>query len=384
MYLQTIASLSAGSGGTSRCVSDLGGELATLGAEVAIVTSEDSCSEETIFRPDNSLCRVYTSLDQGTLGKLAFPFYELLQQIVVSRQVRLIHDHGIWLPTNIMAARAARKSGIPLVISTHGMVEPWSLSQSSARKKIALQLYQKKIFQQAELFFATSEPEAAHIRSLGLSQPIAVIPNGVHMPEQGCSLPGRNVNRSRTILFLSRIHKKKGLLNLVRAWGNIRESGWRFIIAGADEGGYRSEVEKEINRLGVGHFFEFVGPLYDEQKEQAFLGADIFVLPTYSENFGIVVAEAMSHSVPVITTTGTPWESISEEKIGWWVPPTVEGIEGALHEAISLSDEERACMGASARKHVEENYSWPTIAQNVLAVYDWVLGGKDKPDCVLL
>ena len=383
MFLHTIASLSVDRGGTSRCVSELCGGIASTGADVGILTTADSSAAPGKFLPPGKSCAVVESDDKGVLGRFGLPFYAKLNDRLRSQQVELIHDHGVWLVTNYMAARLAYKYGVPLAISTHGMVEPWSLAQSATKKKIAFSIYQRGVFKRASVFFATSEAEAFNIRQLGLKQPIAVIPNGVAIPESISLSKETRQNSERIILFLSRVHKKKGLINLARAWANIREPGWRLVIAGNDESGHKEEVLSVIRGLGIGQWFDFIGPVHGKDKEDIYLNADVFILPTFSENFGVVIAEALSYGVPVITTTGTPWKSLVKSNSGWWVKPDVEHITAAIREAISMTDGERSDMGLNGRKHVIDNYSWTSVVSGTLSVYSWLLGQSERPDCVI-
>ena len=127
---------------------------------------------------------------------------------------------------------------------------------------------------------------------------------------------------------------------------------------------------------------EYVGPLFGKKKDQAFRAADLFVLPSYSENFGIVVSEALSYQVPVLTTMGCPWEELETHACGWWVEPTADGIERGLRDAFRRDAAELNSMGARGRKLVEERYQWPSIAEKMSTFYDWILNGGSVPDFV--
>ena len=201
----------------------------------------------------------------------------------------------------------------------------------------------------------------------------------------------------RTVLFLSRIHPKKGLLDLVRAWAAIQnskfkiqnsESGgrprWRVVVAGGDEGGHLQELKAEIGKLNLGDVFEFIGPVEGAAKWELYRQADLFVLPSHSENFGIVVAEALACGVPVIASRGTPWEDLVTHRCGWWPAIGSEPLAAALREALSRTDEERRAMGARGRELVQAKYGWPGAAEQMQAVYQWMLKQAAKPDWVLI
>jgi glycosyltransferase involved in cell wall biosynthesis len=223
--------------------------------------------------------------------------------------------------------------------------------------------------------------EADAIRSLGFRQPIAVIPNGVELPDNRATTP--DGERQRTVLFMSRIHPKKGLLDLIAAWSRIPVTGWQLIIAGPDEDGYRSVVEKAVARERVAESVRIIGPVAGADKGALLGDSDLFVLPSYSENFGMVVGEALAAGVPVITTSATPWESVRAAKCGWWIPPGVDSLEITLREAMSLPDSERTAMGQRGRSLAESEYSWRSSAEKHCQLYRWLAGGTVAPAWVL-
>jgi glycosyltransferase involved in cell wall biosynthesis len=168
------------------------------------------------------------------------------------------------------------------------------------------------------------------------------------------------------------------LLNLVEAVKLLDPDAWEVIIAGYDENNHQQAVEHAVRDADLQSSFRFLGPVADDEKWDLYSTADLFVLPSFSENFGIVVVEALASGVPVITTRGTPWRDLIAHQCGWWVEPTVTGIYQALQEAVALSDRERIVMGESGRRLVEDKYSWPAIARQFLDVYQWMLGRRKR------
>lgn len=236
------------------------------------------------------------------------------------------------------------------------------------KKRIAWRIYQHRDLRHVTAFHATSEMEAESIRRFGFGQPIIVLPNGVFLPPR--TDRGERAGVIRNALFLSRIHPKKGLDLLVSSWSRVRPQGWRLTIAGNDDGGYAATLEAMIRSSGAADSIQYVGPAYGEAKEALYRNADLFVLPSHSENFGIVVAEALGWGVPVITTTGTPWHELQSEHCGWWIPVTQDGLVAALAEATSVSDAARSAMGLAGRRLIETRYGWPAIARDMAAAYD--------------
>ncbi|WP_428825250.1 glycosyltransferase [Azonexus sp. IMCC34842] len=293
----------------------------------------------------------------------------------------VVHIHGTWTPILVVASYLASIKGIPVVVSPHGCLEPWALQHRGWKKKLALALYQKRVFSKASMIVATARQELESIRRLGIETPVAVIPNGVDMPPVLARLQAGK----RKFLFLSRIHPKKGLPDLVAAWALVRQPGWQVVIAGPDEDGHLDQIRAQVDSLGLRYDFEFTGLVTGERKEALFAGADVFVLPTYSENFGIAVAEALARGVPVITTTGAPWEDIESRCCGWWVQPGVDGIACALVAAMNTPREELSEMGQRGILLVKEKYAWDQIGRSALGAYQWMLGQSQQcPDFVHL
>ncbi len=281
----------------------------------------------------------------------------------------LIHIHGLWAPSLARLAGQARREGVPYLVSTHGMLEPWAMQQKPWRKRLALALYQRKVLDGAAGLHATAEAEAANLRRFGLRAPVEVVPLGMSLPplpEPRLREPGAR----RTFLFLSRIHPKKGLLSLVEAWKSVRRPDWQVRVVGPDENNHLAEVRAAVEAAGVAPDFVFDGPLYDDAKDKAYQESDCFVLPTYSENFALVVPEALAGGLPVITTQATPWQELTEKNCGWWIEVGVEPLARAMLQAMQLSDTERRAMGLRGRHLVETNYSWDTIAAKLYSLYE--------------
>ena len=376
----TIAGIEPEAGGPSRSVPSLARSLALQGIEVCLMSlgNEAACAGDdtyslNLYKYNRSFFSKIKAIDRMR--------HDLIVEVRKLAGRSVIHDQGIWLMNNHVVIGVARRNKTPLILSPRGSLEPWSMNHKAFKKKIAWYFYQKRDLDAVDLFHATSQQEALNILELGFSKPIAIIPNGVDVPpwrERKSTDYGK-----RTILFLSRIYPKKGLLNLVSAWQKIKAPGWRIVLAGPDEANHRREVEAAILAAGLQDCFEFIGPVDDVAKWDWYFKADLFVLPTFSENFGIVIAEALACGVPVITTTGTPWQELVTHNCGWWIDIGVEPLVDALRKAISLSDKERSDMGQRGRTLVDDGYSWAKIGKDMAAAYSWILGSGPKPECVI-
>ncbi len=375
--LLSVADLSTASGGPSRTVPGLARALARSGVNAEIfslaVPGEEFCDAGvpvTLVRTDASRVR--------DLRAMA-PWREQLRKRCADGAVDLIHDAGLWLPVNHVTAAVANKFRVPRVVSPRGMLEPWARGHRGLKKSFAWHLYQRRDLERAALLHATSADEAAGLRATGLRNPIGVVPNGVDLPE--FSAP-RSSAVTRSALFLSRIHPKKGLLDLVQAWSVVRPADWKVIVAGPDEGGHVAEVRRAVTAAGLQTVFDFVGSVDDKAKWNLYRDAELFVLPTYSENFGLVVAEALASGLPVITTHGTPWREIETERLGWWIPAGREALAAALREATALPPAALLEMGGRGRRLIDERYAWRQAADRMVAIYLWLLDRGERPGCV--
>lgn len=368
--LHIVQSIAADFGGLAVAALRYAQALARAGADVTLFVVDRSKSELVVVDAYGAI-NIVGGDGRGFLNRVVS-----LKRYLETHVFDLVHLHGTWTPILAMAGYFAATKSVPVAISPHGCLESWALQHRGWKKRLALALYQKRAFSKAAMMVATANQELESIRRLGVKTPVAVIPNGVDGPPAhaaACTHVG-----GRIFLFLSRVHPIKGLPDLVAAWAVVRRPGWRVIIAGPDENGHLEEIRKQVDALGLERDFEFTGLVTGKEKEFLFAKADVFVLPTYSENFGIAVAEALARGLPVITTTGAPWEDIEQWQCGWWVEPGVHGVAHALVEAMDTSPAELSEMGKRGIRLVKEKYSWDQIGRSALEAYQWMLGQNQQ------
>lgn len=379
--VHVTSGLNPSSGGTSRSVPASVDELAKIPGLNVCLIAESRPGECVVLPPDDRVRTTLSKVRPGLLGRVSLDFRKDLDLLLSSEKISLIHNHGIWLPVNHHASQAGRRLKIPVIFHPHGMLEPWSLEYKYLKKKLAMLAFQQRDLDAAVALVATSEAECQSFRNLGLKQPIAVIPNGVSMEGLAFGRKYIGSGAKNIALFLSRIHPKKGVPDLLRAWASLRRPDWLLRIVGPDEIGHLAECESLALALGISSEVEFIGEVDGRAKAAMFEEATLFVLPTYSENFGIVVAEALSYALPVITTHGTPWQDLVSHECGWWVPCGEAAIKQALAEAMDMSKQQQLAMGERGRAYVAR-YTWQRNAQQTNDFYRWLLGKGPLPDFV--
>lgn len=285
----------------------------------------------------------------------------------------VMHIHGLWSGLLHKSAKYAKGNGIPIVWSTHGMTAPWSMRHKWWKKIPAWWIYQKRDLKMAKIIHCTTQLEAGWNNALGFNN-CFVAPLGTNRINSSWS---KN-QTAHTLLFVGRIYPVKGLANLIQAWklcGDVRD--WRLRIVGPDQDGHRAELERLIAELGLGGSVHFAGPKFGWELSEEYESCDCLVLPSFTENFGATIVDALAHGKPCIASTFTPWSDLVEWGCGWWVENDPSKLSRTICELIATSDDELRRMGERGRKLVEEKYTWNVVVQKMIEVYEEIL--NDRP-----
>lgn len=370
---QIVQSVSNMSAGPTYSVGSLADELTNLNCE-AKVCSFSKHTDEWPFKVD--LINSYEALE--SFGLLGLNSIKLIREL--GRTQDVLHAHGVWRSANLFTYFLNENTKSKIVWSPRGMFSEWSWSQKSLMKKPFWYILQKRSVNKSVCIHATAKSEYEDVRNRGLIQPVAVIPNGVPIPSLD-----RIINKRKEIVFLSRIHKKKGIELLIDSWSELENKfpDWQVKVAGPLDSAYAIEIQNYAKQKKLVNF-KFIGEVHGDSKRKLLSEASIFILPSYSENFGIAIAEALAHGTAVISTTETPWEKMVEHNCGWWVKPNKVEIKEAINNALTFNADELMKKGINGRVWMKKDYSWNTVAEQMLSVYMWQKELLDKPEFVVV
>lgn len=374
--LHTIPSLSLKSGGTSTCTYDLLTALNMFSCQTDILTLDVNNDTDKLIGQGESWMKVQP-FDAKTPFKVSHNLKQFLQD---EDKYDLYHTNGLWLYCNHITASIARKKGKPYLISLHGMLYPQALSRSSWKKVLMRKLCFDNDLEQAACIHATCMEEMKYYRLLGFKNPVAVIANPVVLPDKETTSKKDDIFR---IGFLGRFHPIKNLDILIKAWALLDSKEWELVLIGNGDNNYVTYLKSLITNSNISNI-SFTGFLQGREKREMIATLRYLILPSRSENFGMVVPEALIQGIPVIASKGTPWEELNTHHCGWWVDNDVDTLASTIREALNTPEEERIAMGERGKQLVKDHYSVEIVAGKMKRLYEWILNGGKNPDFVYL
>lgn len=374
--LHTIASMSSQSGGTTACTRELVQALNASGCHTDVLTVENGAGSS----PEEESAFIHTVPN------------DLRTPLGISRNLRrwlgtrqdydLYHTNGLWLDVNHATCAQARKAGKPCVVSPHGMLYPQALAIKPGRKKLMLALGHRRDLSHADCIHATCREEARHLRELGFTNPVAVIPNPVAVPPWLDQIR-RSTGEHFRAGFLGRFHPIKNLESLIRAWGSLNLRDGELILIGDGPADYVAHLKRLAAEEG-GSGIRFTGFATGREKYELLASLNVLCAPSHQENFGMSIAEGLLAGTPVIAGTGTPWEELRTHRCGWWRDNGAASLAAALEEARSLTPEKSRSMGERGRRLITETYASAHVAAAMKRLYGYLLGRESKPDFLYL
>jgi poly(glycerol-phosphate) alpha-glucosyltransferase len=399
----TTGSLSRDAGGLFESVRSLGQALTGLGDEVSAYGLWDKNWPTDAHKWSPLSARAF-----DYVGPRFAAWAPRMDQALDETHPDILHLQGLWQYSSLATRRHWRRHGTPYLVSPRGMMDPWALANSKWKKTIAAWVFENAVLRDAMCFHALCASEADAIRAYGLSHRIEVVPNGVELPEKLNTEETESAKGKKRLLFLGRIHPKKGLLGALRAWAELKRDmsqekwrEWQFVIAGWDQGGHEGELKRLCADLGLpiaecGEAEDlklktsfplrdvevvFFGPAFGMEKEALLRSSEAFVLPSFSEGLPMSVLEAWAYGLPVVMTPecnlpeGFACEAALEIRNGGesFQFPNFR-IQDGLWNLLEMSAAERAAMGMRGRRLVEEKFTWPKVAAQMRALYEGLLG----------
>lgn len=325
-------------------------------------------------------------------GPAQFRWSPQLGQAFGQCEADVAHLHALWMHTSLVVRSWSRRRGRPYVTTVHGMLDAWAVANSGWKKRLCAATYERSCLRQAACLHAGTEHELESIRGFGLQNPVCIIPNGIDVPAPtsraapwGEAAPAGK----KTLLYLGRLHPKKGLANLLGAWQALgrRAPGiaadWALVVAGWDQGGHEVELKDCAKSLGIERDVHFVGPLFGDEKAAAYFAADAFALPSFSEGLPMTVLEAWSHGKPVLMTPQCNLAEGFAAGAAVEAQPETASLAEGLAALLGATDGERAEMGRQGLELVQRKFTWSQVAAEMHAVYRWLVGGGPAPGCVV-
>ena len=355
-YIPSIDQLA---GGTSTYMQILAKELGKY-ANVYIITHS---SDNPVVMEN---CKVY---NVPTFKPFNRNFKNAINNILLDVKPDVIHINCCWTPSCTIFQRIAQNRGLKVVLTPHGMLEPWIIKRHYWTRKVpALLLFQKAAVKKADCLQATAESEKQNLLKLGYNSNIKIVKLGIDAESIAMKTSWK---KSKQLLFLSRVHVKKGINYLIEAADILRDElqGYKILVAGEGDADYVASLKQQIMDKGLQDIIQLIGGVYGDKKWELFQTSDFFVLPTNSENFGLAIAESLASGTPVITTVGTPWNDLNSSNAGAWIEIGTQPLVETLRRFLSLSDEELETMGKNGRKLIETKYSAKVMAEEMMEVY---------------
>ena len=385
-----VSSVSREAGGLFQSVRGLAKSVACAGASARVfgITDEHSAVDLQEWQP--------LSVQTFRPQLRAWGYSNQLLPAMLGADLDILSTHGLWKYCSVASLRWHRRMARPYIVHPHGMLESWALRNARWKKRIAAPLYEDRHLRGATCLRALCEAEAQSIRSYGMRNAICVIPNGIDLPDlsETPALQAQAFAEDRKVLlYLGRLHPKKNLANLVRAWKQILNShpsaraSWVLAIAGWSQSGYEQKLKHLAGDLDTAANPElapiaFLGPLFGTDKNECYRACDAFIMPSLSEGLPMTVLEAWAYAKPVLMTPECNLPEGFGAGAALQIGTGPEEIAAGLKQVIEMSDDDRRAMGNRGRNLVATTFSWPRIGEQMRSVYEWMLGGGPLPEVI--
>ena len=383
--MHVVPCLGGNSGGPSRSVFALVHGLRENGVDAEIVT-QNYANNPNIYEAD-----WIKTLHVENVRTFEYnpSFRKYLVDEMIDSSCQIVHIHTIYSYPSHIATKLAMKKKLLYIVAPRGSLYQSAIEISSKwKKRIFNMLILKRQLNNASAVHVTCKEEMEAVRNLGITSPIAVIPNTLRLPEERPPIVRRKGKLRLT--YLGRINPKKNIDGLLKAWhaaGMANRKDAELIVIGAShlerEKVYLERLRQLERDLSIENIV-WTGPKDGKEKEHLLSSSTCLVLPSFSENFGMVVPEALQYGVPVIASKGTPWQILEEYRCGWWTDIDVNSLVACIRNLLNVTDDALYQMGERAQNLVWENFSTSAICNMQKELYEWIIEGGRKPDFVYL
>ncbi len=376
---------SRNAGGLFNSVKSLAKELdKDKQTDLSILSHNDAFSSEDIKTWADLKMLIYT-----VRGPLSFGFSLDLFNLLKKKNPQIIHQQGIWMFSSKMALKFLKLNNSVNIITPRGMLDYWAINNSSFKKKLVGSWFEYKNLKNASCIQALCKSEYLAIRDFGLKVPIAIIPNGINLPEEQVFKRIMN-NEKKILLFIGRIHPKKGLDSLIEALYIINQThsellnNWEVRIAGWNQVKHQEYLTEKCVKYKLEKVVTFIGSVYGEIKEQELMNADAFILPSFSEGLPMSILEAWSYKLPVVMTKECNIPEGFENNAAIEINHSAKDISTVLIDLFLKENLELSEIGVNGYELVKSRFTWEKIAEDTKEMYSWVLGESDKPNFIHL
>lgn len=318
----------------------------------------------------------------------AYPmlFSHKVKSFLLKEDVDIFHMEALWRYPQLLMVTWKKHKKAPIVCTPHGMLDPYIIKNQGVVKRFVSNLFFQKSLEAVDCYHALCQKELEDIRAYGLKQPVAIIPNGINLPDP--DLKFEKTDNKKHLLYLGRLHKKKGVDLLLKALATINKEknglldNWQIDLVGWDHEGCKAELEKIVSENRLEDKVVFYGGLFGKDKQSMYANADGYILPSHGEGLPMTVLEAWSWKLPVVMTPECHIPEGYDADAAIKINDNVESVEEGLKKFFGMSDEERQSMGMRGYDLVRENFTWDVSAKKMIEVYEWLLGNHEKPDFV--
>lgn len=329
---------------------------------------------------------------KGIPMKLFKPFSMLyspkLRKALLKESPDIFHMEALWRYPQLLMTSWKKHKKAPIVCTPHGMLDPYIIKNQGVVKRIISNMFFQKSLEAVDCYHALCQKELEDLRAYGLNQPVAIIPNGINLPDP--DLMFEKTDNKKHLLYLGRLHKKKGVDLLLKALAaiNREEKGlldnWQIDLVGWDHEGCKAELEKIVSKNRLEDKVVFHGGLFGKDKQRMYANAEGYILPSHGEGLPMTVLEAWSWKVPVIMTPKCNIPEGFDAGAAVRIEDNKESVAQGLRSFFEMSEDERKSMGERGYELVQHYFSWDASARKMIKLYEWLLGMSERPEFVIV